>query len=69
MCDRAHAILDKLGQDYPLVVSTRDISTDPVAFERYGYVIPVIEIEGGRRYEGKITEYWLRQGLDEVLAG
>ena len=67
LCDRAKAILDKLGQEYALVVSTRDILADSEAFERFRYVIPVVEIEGGQRFEGKITEYWLRRGLDAVL--
>lgn len=67
LCDKAHVILDRLGRDYPLIVSTRDISLEPDAFERYRYVIPVVEIENGTRFEGKITEHRLRQALDVLL--
>jgi glutaredoxin len=66
LCDRAHTILEKLSRDYAIVVSTRDITADPVAFERYRYRIPVVEIAGKHRFEGKITELWLRQKLDDV---
>src|SRR5579884_1042723 len=66
LCDRARDILQRLGRDYPLRIEKRDITADPVAFERYRYRIPVVEIEGGQRFEGKITELWLRRALDEV---
>jgi thiol-disulfide isomerase/thioredoxin len=68
LCDRTRAILEKLSHDYPILVTSRDITDDPAAFERYRHVIPVVEIEGGRRLEGKITEHWLRRGLDDVMS-
>ena len=69
LCDRAHEILDKLSREYPMLVTVRDITSDQDAFDRYRDVIPVIEIEGGPRYDGKITEYWLRKGLNEARRG
>lgn len=65
LCDRAKAILDRLSRDYPLQVIYRDITADPDAFERYRYVIPVVELPNGKRFEGKITEHWLRQAIEE----
>jgi hypothetical protein len=47
-------------------VTTKDITTDSEAFERYRYIIPVVDIEGGRHFEGKITEHWLRAALEEI---
>ena len=67
LCDRAQAILNRLGNEYPLRVEKRDILADPVAYERFHYLIPVIEIEGGERLEGKITELWLRRALDRLM--
>ena len=64
LCDRALAILERLAREYPLQIDKRDITTDPTTYERFRFVIPVVEIEHGPRLEGKITEYWLRQALD-----
>jgi|GEM_PF-720307 len=69
LCDRAKAVLERLSRDYPLQVTYRDITADPIAFERYQYVIPVVEFANGKRFEGKITEHWLRRALDEGSAG
>lgn len=65
LCDRAREILDRLAREYPMVVEKRDITADPEAFERYRYRIPVVEINGEVRLEGKITEFWLRRALKE----
>src|SRR5438046_1456923 len=67
LCDRAHAILDRLARDYPVRVVSRDILTVPAAFERYRLVIPVVEIEGGPCFELKISEHRLRQALDAMV--
>ncbi|HVC35195.1 MAG TPA: glutaredoxin family protein [Chloroflexota bacterium] len=64
LCDHALALLERLAREYPLRIEKRDITADPSAFERYRYVIPVVEIDGGERFEGKITEYRLRQALE-----
>ncbi len=68
LCDQAQAILDRLATEFPLRVDKRDILADPTAFERFRYVIPVVEIEGGPRFEGKITEHRLRQALRRVAS-
>ncbi len=67
LCDRAQVILERLGQEYPLQLEKRDVTTDPATFERYRFVIPVVEIAGGPRFAGKITELWLRRAFDEVV--
>jgi len=64
LCEHAHDVLAKVAKDYPLAIEERDITADPVAFERYRYSIPVVEVVGGPTFEGKITEYWLRQALE-----
>ncbi|MGH2458084.1 MAG: glutaredoxin family protein [Chloroflexota bacterium] len=66
LCDRALTILERLSDEYSLKVEKRDILADPVAYERFRFVIPVVEIEGGERLEGKITELWLRRALDRA---
>ncbi|MBX6771286.1 MAG: glutaredoxin family protein [Chloroflexi bacterium] len=67
LCERAREILARLAAEYPLRVDRRDITTDADAFARYRYVIPVVEIEGGPRFEGKITELWLRRAIARIL--
>lgn len=66
LCERAHKILSRLAKDYPLQIEERDITTDPIAFERYCYTIPVVEIAGGQKFQGKITEFWLRRALADL---
>jgi hypothetical protein len=68
LCDKAAAILERIQVEFPLEIEKRDITADPVAFERYRYVIPVVEIRGGRSFEGKITEHRLRLALQERAA-
>jgi hypothetical protein len=68
LCDKATAILERLQVEFLLEIEKRDITADPVAFERYRYVIPVVEIQGGRSFEGKITEHRLRLALQERAA-
>jgi len=65
LCDRAKAVLERLSHDYPLQVSYRDITANPADFERFRYVIPVVELPDGTHFEGKITEHWLRRALDK----
>ena len=67
LCDQAHSILEKLSHEFAIVVTSRDITIDVEALERYRYLIPVVEIAGIPRFQGKVTEHWLRQELDDVV--
>lgn len=66
LCDRAYAILDRLAAEYPLRLEKRDITKDPLAYERYRLVIPVVEVNGEKCLEGKVTELWLRRAFDQI---
>ncbi len=68
LCDKAEAILGRLKRDFPLVVTKRDITQDPEAFARFRYVIPVVELADGPRFEGKISEHRLRQTLERLVS-
>ena len=67
LCDKAQATLERLSEEYSLTVDKRDISDDPAIFERYHYLIPVVEVELGPSFEGKISEHRLRQAFDAVI--
>lgn len=68
LCDKAQATLERLSGEYSLTVDKRDISDDPAIFERYRFLIPVVEVDHGATFEGKISEHRLRQAFDAVLA-
>ncbi len=68
LCDRAQAILERLAGEFPVHLEKRDIRTDPDVYEQFRYIIPVVEIQGGPRFEGKITEYRLRQALSRLVS-
>ncbi len=67
LCDKAMQVLDRLSQDFPLDVQKRDITVNPDDFERYRYVIPVVQVADGPTFEGKISEHRLRQALDQLV--
>jgi glutaredoxin len=52
LCENVIATLQKLALDGSLEVSTRDITEDSDLFERYKYVIPVVEVDGKIRLGG-----------------
>ena len=45
LCDKALVVLDRLSRDYPLMIQKRDITLEPDVYDRYRYIIPVVEIE------------------------
>jgi hypothetical protein len=47
-------------------VEKRDITANPDAYERFRYVIPVVEIRDGPTFEGKISEHRLRQAFEAL---
>lgn len=67
LCDEARDILDELSRDFALSVTEVNILTDPATYERYKYLIPVIELENGYLLTARFTEAELRRALLEVL--
>ena len=62
LCDEAKAKIQRLNErGYELEVAEADITSDPTLFERYRYVIPVVELQDGRTLEAPISEYRLEQ--------
>ena len=69
LCEDAAAILDSLARDGELRWRRVDIRDDPALFERYRYVIPVIEIESGPTLEWPTTRERVRRALAAAEAG
>jgi glutaredoxin len=47
LCEDLKVTLAALADDTPFVLEERNIEEDPAAFERYRYLIPVLDIENG----------------------
>jgi hypothetical protein len=47
LCEELKVTLAVLSEDTPFVLQERNIEEDPAAFERYRYLIPVLDIENG----------------------
>ena len=63
LCDRARAILQRLSSEGLLAWEAVDISADPALAETYGSRIPVVELSTGDVFEGRVSEFRLRQHL------
>lgn len=68
LCDRAEAMLARIGRRLPLTVATVDIASDPELEATYFLDIPVIEAEGRVIARGRIAEAALAAELEALLA-
>jgi glutaredoxin len=67
LCERARELLvrfDGGGSYGRLNISEVEINSDPALFERYKYVIPVIEIDERAHLEAPISAADLRAALE-----
>ncbi len=56
LCDIAKETLLKVQQELPFSLNEIDIEKDRTAFEKYKYLIPVIEIDGEKAFNYKVDE-------------
>ncbi len=56
LCDIAKETLLKVQQELPFTLNEIDIEKDRTAFEKYKYLIPVIEIDGKKAFNYKVDE-------------
>jgi Glutaredoxin-like domain (DUF836) len=64
LCEEAIAKIDRLrGRGYDLETVEVDITSNPALFERFRYVIPVVELPDGQTLQAPISEYKLEQLL------
>jgi glutaredoxin len=56
LCDVAKETLLKVQQELPFTLNEIDIEKDRTAFEKYKYLIPVIEIDGEKAFNYKVDE-------------
>ncbi len=65
LCEEAKELLRKLQREYDLAIAEVDIESDKGLEEIYGWLIPVVALEGGKIFHSKITESQLRQALGD----
>lgn len=67
LCDEARDMLDDLKRDFTLSVTEVNILSDPAVYEKYKYLIPVLELETGQVIRARFTEAELRKALLETF--
>ncbi len=67
LCDDMKAIVERVLPDYPVVLTLRDIESDPVLFASYNERIPVVRINGEESFVYKAHETTLRKKLDQLV--
>ena len=66
LCDTVKADLALLHQQFDIELDERNIEEDPADFERYRYLIPVVDVEEGAMLYAPITQADLYQALIEA---
>ena len=65
LCDKAEALIRRVGLEVPFAFETVDISLQPHDEATYGEKIPVVALDGEVVLVSRVSEFWLRR----VLAG
>ncbi len=60
LCDIAKEALIKIRKEFPFSLREVDIEKDKKIFEKYKYLIPVIEIDGKITFTYKVNETELK---------
>ena len=61
-------IVGKLARRFDFQIEKIDISTDPELTERFGEMIPVVELDDSVLCYGKISERELARAIGDVLS-
>jgi glutaredoxin len=65
LCEDAKAALATLAPYFVFSLEERDITQDALAFEKYRYTIPVMQIDGKIQLEARIDANKLQRALGE----
>ncbi len=63
LCEVAKEKLLEIQQEYPFSLTEIDIESDEKVFEKYKYLIPVIEIDGKIAFNYRVNEAELKKLL------
>lgn len=65
LCDKAKVVIDELEQEVEFVYIEKDIDDSDELTEKYGLMIPVVEIDGEEIEYGHINKISIRNRLHE----
>jgi glutaredoxin len=63
LCDKSAAVLRAAQRQYSFRLSAVDIDSDPALVARYGWLVPVVVIEGKERFRGCVNPVLLERLL------
>jgi thiol-disulfide isomerase/thioredoxin len=63
LCDEAHKLLQELQKEVPFQIQIVNIYEDDALIEKYGLMIPVIQVEGEEIDYGKISIEKIKKAL------
>ena len=63
LCDKAEALIHKVGADLPLTLACVDITGDAELEALWGEKIPVVALDGEIAIVSRVSEFWLRRIL------
>lgn len=63
LCDIAMEILLNIQKEFPFSLTEIDIEKDEIVFEKYKYLIPVIEIDGEKVFNYSVNETEMKRIL------
>ncbi|NOY65764.1 MAG: glutaredoxin family protein [Nitrospirae bacterium] len=66
LCIAAEEMLNGLEEKYQLDIEKIDITSDDEIYELYRYDVPVIELEDGSVFHGRIKRKEILQRLNEL---
>ncbi len=66
LCEVAKETLLKLQQEFPFSLEEVDIEKDRAIFEKYKYLIPVIEIDGKEVFTYRVDENELKNLIKKI---
>ncbi|MBN3554360.1 glutaredoxin family protein [Fictibacillus nanhaiensis] len=63
LCNEAHKLLQKLQQEILFAIESIDIYQDDLLLEKYGLMIPVVEVDGKEVDYGILSESVVKKAL------
>ena len=64
LCDVAWEQLVAAQTRYGFALEQKDVDADPAALKEYGECVPVVTVNGGVRFRGRVNDVLLRRLLD-----
>ncbi len=64
LCDEALDLLYRQSKRYPLCIDIVDVDHSPVLQAEFGHMVPVVFVDGVRRFFGQVDPVLLRRVLE-----